>query len=599
MSVVDQPRRSRSEQVRQLVEDFLRRRMAGESIGYEEVLAEHPELMPELGEELRKAERIGRAYACADVDSEEISEPVPADVDAEDYQTSPSGIPEQEAAAVDALAKAPDIPGYEILSKIHHGGQGIVYKAIQKATKRTVAIKVLLHGADASPLQQRRFEREIDLVASLRHPNIVTVYDSGVTRGHHYFAMEYIHGDPLDVHVSKHSQTLEEMLRLFVKICAAVNHAHQHGVIHRDLKPSNIRLDASGEPHILDFGLAKAAGPSFTYDGGLATVTGEFMGTLAYASPEQTKGDPFLVDIRSDVYSLGVIVYEMLTGHYPYPVIGHMTEVMRNIAEAAPEPPSSWHRRMSRASPGRATRTYKVKDELETIVLKALAKERERRYQSVEHLLRDVERYLTGEPIEAKRDSAWYVIRKLAARHVYATVAVVSLAITIISFSFISIGLFRQTQQALRAKALSDSIARQKNGELAAVGESTHPAIRSMTLGWFLLDWGADRLDRARAIGDQTLKTSPERAAMTYLLDETYTLDKLLSELPADHAWLGYFAAGERYLKQQRHADAVSVFEKSLELHSEGWLAAEAQARLQQLHSKTPRAGTADLKGRG
>ncbi|MFH0981789.1 MAG: serine/threonine-protein kinase, partial [Planctomycetota bacterium] len=275
------------------------------------------------------------------------------------------------------------IEGYEILSEVHRGGQGVVYKAVQKATKRTVALKVLLEGPYASPRQRHRFEREIDLVASLQHPNIVTIYDSGVTRdGRHYFAMEYIRGLPLNAYLSDKNPSIDATLRLFRAICAAVNYAHQRGVIHRDLKPANIRVDSLGQPHILDFGLAKIGGADLSL-GAPMTVTGEFMGTLAYASPEQAKGDPTLIDIRTDVYSLGVILYEMLTSKYPYPVVGQMVEVLRNIAEAEPSKPSTIRRQ--------------INDEVETIVLKCLQKERERRYQSAGELARDVEHFLTGE----------------------------------------------------------------------------------------------------------------------------------------------------------------------------------------------------------
>jgi len=294
------------------------------------------------------------------------------------------------------------IEGYEILHEIHRGGQGVVYKAVQLATKRTVALKVLLHGPYASAKQQHRFEREIDLIASLQHPNIVTVYDSGVAQGHYYFAMEYIHGLPLDTYMSAKNWDVDETLQLFQKICSAVNSAHQRGVIHRDLKPANIRVDMDGEPHVLDFGLAKAAGPDL--QGGVpVTATGEFMGTLAYASPEQTMGDPNMVDIRTDVYSLGVILFEMLTGEYPYKVTGSMADVLNNIAEAEPKRPSTFRRQ--------------INNEIETIVLQALAKEKHRRYQSAEALARDVSRYLAGEAIEAKRNSAFYILRKTVVRH--------------------------------------------------------------------------------------------------------------------------------------------------------------------------------------
>jgi len=337
-----------------------------------------------------------------------------------------------------AASISDSIDGYEVLAEIHRGGQGVVYKAVQQATKRTVALKVLLEGPYASPTQRRRFEREIDLVAGLRHPNIVTVYDSGVTSDRrHYFAMDYIDGLPLDTYLSDSSLSIDEILRLFQKICTAVSYAHQRGVIHRDLKPGNIRIDAVGEPHVLDFGLAKLAGVD-PQAGAPVTVTGEFMGTLAYASPEQTKGDPQLIDIRTDVYSLGVVLYEMLTGSYPYEVVGQMADVLRNIAEVEPKRPSTIRRR--------------INDEVETIILKTLAKDRDRRYQSAETLARDIEHYLHGEPIDAKRDSAWYVIRKTMQR--YRVAAGVALSfVLLLGASTIALSIMYRNQSRARQEA--------------------------------------------------------------------------------------------------------------------------------------------------
>ncbi|MFQ5430116.1 MAG: tetratricopeptide repeat protein [Phycisphaerae bacterium] len=317
------------------------------------------------------------------------------------------------------------IPGYDIVSEIQRGAQGVVYRAIQQATKRTVALKVMLSGAFASVRQRQRFEREIDLAAALQHPAIATVFDSGVAPdGSCYFAMEYIDGQPLDAYMrsvrdagpTDDPKSVNTALKLFAKICEAVHHAHQHGVIHRDLKPANIRVDPDGRPHVLDFGLAKLTGVEAPRDGSLRTLTGEFVGTLAYASPEQTKGDPRGVDTLTDVYSLGVILYEMLTGHLPYSVTGPIVEVLRSIAEADPEPPSSWYRRSMQVSIKGDEAPYRVNYEIDTIILKALAKEKPRRYASVEAFRRDIEHYLAGEPIDAKRDSTWYVFQKTVRR---------------------------------------------------------------------------------------------------------------------------------------------------------------------------------------
>ncbi|MBI4718761.1 MAG: protein kinase [Planctomycetes bacterium] len=325
------------------------------------------------------------------------------------------------AAVPLAVAAIAEVGGYEIVSEIRRGGQGIVYKAIQKATKRPVALKMLLGGPLASTKQRRRFEREVELIASLRHPYIVTLYDSGITAdGGHFFAMEYIHGMPLDQYLSPPPGSItgagvvsiKHVLRLFMKICEAVEFAHQHGIIHRDIKPGNILVDAQGVPHVLDFGLARALGREPVMGELLATQTGEFMGTFAYAAPEQVRGNPDMVDTRTDVYALGVILYEMLTGALPYPVSGSISDVVRHIAEVSPQHASFFN--------------HRIDDELDTILQKALAKDRERRYQTVEALRADVERYLTGAPIDAKRDSTWYVFRKTVRRH--RTAAAVAIA---------------------------------------------------------------------------------------------------------------------------------------------------------------------------
>jgi len=310
-------------------------------------------------------------------------------------------------------AAIPVIAGYEILGELYRGGQGVVHKAYHPATKRHVAIKTLLPRTLASARQRRRFEREIEIIAKLRHPNIVTLYDSGVTDdGRDYFAMEYLRGLALDGFVRRFFSDsksgsgrdgIKQVLRLFIKICGAVQYAHQHGIIHRDLKPGNILVDAEGEPHVLDFGLAKALGQDGPGGALLATQTGEFMGTFAYAAPEQVKGDPEQVDTRADVYALGVILYEMLTGTTPYPVSGTLSDAIRHIAETEPTRPS-FHR-------------PQINGEIDTILLKTLSKNRERRYQSVETLRGDIERHLAGEPIDAKRDSTWYLMSKMVHRH--------------------------------------------------------------------------------------------------------------------------------------------------------------------------------------
>jgi serine/threonine protein kinase len=335
---------------------------------------------------------------------------------------------------------ADSIDGYELTRELHRGGQGVVYQAIQKSTKKKVALKVMLEGPFASEKAKRRFDREIELIASLHHPNIISVFDTGESHGKYWFAMDYIRGRPLDQYATGKDLSIEDALRLFAKICEAVNYAHQRGVIHRDLKPGNILVDEQGEPHVLDFGLAKVAGAEAFGDSRpmLVSVTGQVVGTLPYMSPEQTRGDPSQIDIRTDVYSLGVILYEMLTGKYPYDVVGQMADVLRNIAESEPRKPSTIRRQ--------------INDEVETIVLKALAKEPGRRYQSAGHLSEDIHHFLCGEPLEAKRDSGWYLIRKAARRHrLPLGVAAMGATAIVATVCGTTIYQYRQTAEILKA----------------------------------------------------------------------------------------------------------------------------------------------------
>ncbi|MGB0717541.1 MAG: serine/threonine protein kinase [Phycisphaerae bacterium] len=178
------------------------------------------------------------------------------------------------------------IPGYHVLHELHRGGQAIVYQAVQQSTKRKVAIKILLDGKHASPAARRRFEREVELVAQLKHPNIISIFDSGRTDdGYDYCIMDYIRGVPLTQFARNNKLALEDRLKLLATVCDAVKYAHQKGVIHRDLKPSNILVDSEGVPQVLDFGLAKQLTDSTD---SMLSLTGQVVGTLPYMSPEQT-----------------------------------------------------------------------------------------------------------------------------------------------------------------------------------------------------------------------------------------------------------------------------------------------------------------------
>ncbi|MBC7773118.1 MAG: serine/threonine protein kinase, partial [Pyrinomonadaceae bacterium] len=335
------------------------------------------------------------------------------------------------------------VPGYTILQQLERGSQGIVYLAVQHHTKRRVALKMLLHGAFSTDRQRQRFEHEIEVVAGLRHPGIVTVYDSSPVRGGRLaYAMEYIDGGlPLD-QWNRHPDQLgkaglKKKLQLFTSVCDAVQYAHQHGIIHRDLKPANILVDASGSPRILDFGIAKAVGAP----GGGHTITGEFVGSPAYASPEQLSGLPDQVDVRTDVYSLGVILFEMLVGRRPHEVEGKpLARIVRDITDH------------DATRLGTLDRVFR--GDLETIAAKALERDVVRRYQSAAALAADVRRHLTGRTIDARRDSAWYVLRKTLARRWGVVAAAGALTLLVIG-SGVAIAYTKVQEQLARSREAS------------------------------------------------------------------------------------------------------------------------------------------------
>jgi serine/threonine protein kinase len=381
----DPKREARAERVARLIEDVRAARAAGKDADDQAIIRANPDLVPDLDEALGKLRRV---QAARDAAMQKTAD-------------GAHGSSQDGASLVDSLFASPafQTPGYSIVRELSRGGQAVVYLALQLSTGRNVAMKVMRDGPFADERAMARFKREVQALAALNHPNIVTIFDTGQTSdGSRYLAMNYIPGRSLDEYMQtrqqKPSGDPSKLLRLFLKICAAVSAAHLRDVVHRDLKPSNIRIDDRGESHILDFGLARLPASGQKTSQHPVSITGEFLGTLPWSSPEQAEGDPDKIDQRTDVYSLGVILYQMLTGgRFPYAVVGNIRDVLNNILTAVPTPPSK-----AIQTPGLESRSENVNKTIEKIVLKALAKKREDRYQSAGELGKEIARYLAGQP---------------------------------------------------------------------------------------------------------------------------------------------------------------------------------------------------------
>jgi serine/threonine protein kinase/tetratricopeptide (TPR) repeat protein len=364
---------------------------------------------------------------------------------------------------------------YKLIEPIGEGGMGTVWMAQQtEPVRRLVALKLIKAGMDSRQVIAR-FEAERQALALMDHPNIARVLDGGTTSaGRLYFVMDLVKGVPITGYCDEHHLTLRQRLELFVPVCQAVQHAHQKGIIHRDLKPSNVLValyDGRPVPKVIDFGVAKAAGQTLT-DKTLVTGFGAIVGTLEYMSPEQAEINQLDIDTRSDIYSLGVLLYELLAGSPPFSrkelEKAGMLEMLRAIREQEPSKPST---RLSTADglptlaanrgtePAKLTRL--VRGELDWIVMKALDKDRSRRYDTANAFAMDVQRYLADEPVQAGPPSAGYRVRKFARRNRAAVLTAAAILFVLVAgIAGTTFGLIRAEHRRAEAeKARADEAA--------------------------------------------------------------------------------------------------------------------------------------------
>jgi serine/threonine protein kinase/Tfp pilus assembly protein PilF len=422
--------------------------------------------------------------------------------------------PQTSAHSAAAETAGTTIGAYKLIEPIGEGGMGAVWMAQQtEPVRRLVALKLIKAGMDSKRVLAR-FEAERQALALMDHPNIARVLDAGTApTGRPYFVMDLVKGVSMTRYCDEHRLTPRQRLELFIPVCQAVQHAHQKGIIHRDLKPSNVLValyDGKPVPKVIDFGVAKASGQSLT-EKTLVTGFGDIVGTLEYMSPEQAEVNQLDIDTRSDIYSLGVLLYELLTGSPPFSrkalEKAGMLEMLRVIREQEPSKPST---KLSTAEglptlaanrgtePAKLTRL--VRGELDWIVMKALEKDRGRRYETANGFAQDIQRYLADEPVQACPPSASYRMKKFVRRHKGQVIAagLVLLAL-VLGMAGTTLGLFRAEARRLEAEEARAAEAERADGERRAKQEALTAKARAEKAE-------AETLDSYRASTDDAIE---------------------------------------------------------------------------------------------
>jgi WD40 repeat protein len=434
----------------------------------------------------------------------------------------PAAEPQPTGAYVPAVEPGQVFAGrYKLRQKLGEGGMGVVFVADQtEPVQRRVALKIIRAGLDTHRLLAR-FEQERQALALMDHPNIAKVFDAGMDQARRpYFAMELVKGMPLTRYCDDAKLSPRQRLELFMPVCQAVQHAHQKGIIHRDLKPSNILVglyDGRPVPKVIDFGVAKATGPRLT-EQSVYTEVGSIIGTLEYMSPEQAELNNLDIDTRSDIYALGVILYELLTGAVPFSrkelEQAGLAEMLRVIKEREPPKPST---KLSHSGtlpsiaaqrqmePAKLTKL--VRGELDWIVMKALEKDRSRRYETANGFAADVQRYLAGEPVQAVPPSAGYRLRKFVRRNRGPVLAGAALVLALVAgIAGTTLGLFRAEERRVQAEQAREAEAEQRR-EADRRGDALARSNRRIRLQGYAAsvqlaqrEWELGNLPRVRSV---------------------------------------------------------------------------------------------------
>lgn len=542
-----------------VVSEVISLRRQGNPVHYSRIIRNNFHLMPKLADRLKQIQGVERAAKKVNCES---------NVE-ENLQTTFHD---------DIEFLRHSLPKYKIINNLYRGGQGAIYKAIQIATHREVVIKVLLDGPLATDRQRRRFSQEIELISKLQHPNIVTLYEAGVIRGREFYVMEYVDGHSIDDFILLNHYKLREIITLFTKVCDAVSAAHQIGIIHRDLKPSNIIVDQDGVPHVLDFGLAKYSSNLDTTEVNHLTLSGQIVGTLPYLSPEVVNSQSSPADVRSDVYSLAVVLFEIITGCYPYPVTGQTIDIIKTIIE---------HEPLSITKVLRHVDTYAkdklrdINDDLERIIHKCLEKQPDQRYQSVGEFTKDLKHFLSGDPISIKANHLAYVSKKIILKYRKQFAILCILLMALMSTAVVTTISWRKAE--LLAKSYQSGLQAGSYNYLASIDRDAgrvNPAIEMLKSSISLSEFMDQQdplvmrhvYDANHRLAELYLVLNRTEESIPYVQSTLHIAQSMVNQHPENNEWLRLMAfslilQGKLYTNQGEIEFSITSFQYAINIY--------------------------------